>query len=71
MISMRKDIKQLSVPDRLELIEYLWDSITASGEKLEVTQAQKSELDTRLQRYEQDKQGKSWDKVKARLKQSK
>jgi putative addiction module component (TIGR02574 family) len=68
MVSMREDIKQLSIPERLELIEYLWESIAASGEKLEVSQAQKSELDARLQRYEENKQGKSWHEVKARLK---
>jgi putative addiction module component (TIGR02574 family) len=71
MISVREDIKQLSIPERLELIEYLWDSIAASGERLEVSQAQKAELDARLQSYQQDKQGKTWDEVKARLKQIK
>jgi putative addiction module component (TIGR02574 family) len=71
MISVREDIKQLSIPERLELIEYLWDSIVSSGEGLEVTQAQKAELAARLQSYEQGRQGKSWDEVKARFKQSK
>lgn len=71
MVNSREGIQQLSVPERLELIEYIWDSIVASGEQLEVSKAQKHELDTRLLRYVADKKGSSWAEVKARLKSSK
>lgn len=71
MVNSLESIQRLTVPERLELIEYIWDSIVMSGEQLEVSQAQKDELDTRLLRYITDKKGSSWADVKARLKSSK
>jgi putative addiction module component (TIGR02574 family) len=71
MVNSLESIQRLTVPERLELIEYIWDSIIMSGEQLEVSQAQKDELDNRLLRYVTDKKGSSWADVKARLKPSK
>jgi putative addiction module component (TIGR02574 family) len=67
MVNSLESLQQLTVPERLELIEYLWDSIVASGEQLEVSQVQKDELATRLLRYATDKKGSAWADVKARL----
>jgi putative addiction module component (TIGR02574 family) len=71
MVNSLENLQRLTVPERLELIEYLWDSIVMSGEQLEVSQGQKGELDARLLEYTTDKKGSSWSDVKARLKSSK
>jgi putative addiction module component (TIGR02574 family) len=55
MVNSLESIQRLTVPERLELIEYIWDSIVMSGEQLEVSQAQKDELDTRLLHYATEK----------------
>ncbi len=71
MVNSLENLQRLTVPERLELIEYLWDSIVTSGEQIEVSGTQKAELDTRLLEYATDKKGSSWSDVKARLKSSK
>jgi putative addiction module component (TIGR02574 family) len=66
------DFTGLSVPERLVLVERIWDSIVADHESLEVTQAQKDELDRRLRAIEQrPKQGSPWEEVLARLRAKK
>ncbi len=42
------EILSLSVPERIQLVEDIWDSIAAVPEALELTEAQKVELDRRL-----------------------
>jgi putative addiction module component (TIGR02574 family) len=66
------EIKKLSVPERILLVEEIWDSITAEPEMMEVTAAQKRELDQRLNNLEAgpDK-GRSWEEVKSDLKLTK
>jgi putative addiction module component (TIGR02574 family) len=62
------DIKAMSVPERILIVEEIWDSIAAEQDSLEVTQAQKDELDRRLAAHDADpNRGSSWDEVKARL----
>ena len=49
-------------------VEQIWDSIVAEEDGLEVTQAQKDELDRRLAAYEANPdEGAAWEEVKARL----
>ena len=63
-----RDIQGLSVPERIVLVEQIWDSIVAEEDGLEVTQAQKDELDRRLAAYEANPdEGAAWEEVKARL----
>ncbi len=40
-----EQILPLSIPEKLQLIENIWDSIVASAEKIPLTHAQKQELD--------------------------
>lgn len=42
------EISQLSIDDRLQLVEAIWDSIAAEPDELELTDAQKRELDRRI-----------------------
>jgi putative addiction module component (TIGR02574 family) len=61
-------IDQLSVAERILLVEEIWDSIAEEVNASELTQAQKDELDRRLAALESDPQaGSSWEEVKARL----
>jgi len=61
-------IDQLSVAERILLVEEIWDSIAEEVNTSELTQAQKDELDRRLAAMESDPHaGSSWEEVKARL----
>ena len=61
-------IDQLSVAQRILLVEEIWDSIAAEEDKLPLTDAQRQDLQRRLAAYEANpKAGSSWEEVKARL----
>jgi len=61
------DFRRLSVAERIQLAEDLWDSIPESAD-LPLTDAQKAELDRRLEDLEQHPAaGESWEVVRARL----
>ena len=45
----RKDILSLSIAERIELVGDIWDSIAEVPEAVVLTDAQKAELDQRLQ----------------------
>ncbi|MEM9151598.1 MAG: addiction module protein [Cyanobacteria bacterium P01_F01_bin.3] len=61
------DIDQVSIAERIQLAEDLWDSILANPEALPVTDMQKQELDHRLEKYHQmPEAGSSWQDVKNR-----
>lgn len=62
------EIRFLPVPERLILVEQIWDSIVEDGEQIEFTDAQKAELDRRLDADEASlSRGEPWDVVKRRL----
>lgn len=66
------DILQLSVAERLDLVEKIWDTIVASPEALPLTEAQRAELDRRLQAHAQNPVDvETWDEVKANIQQRK
>ena len=41
-------IDRLSIPDRIALVQEIWDSIAATPEQVPLTEAQKQEFDRRL-----------------------
>jgi putative addiction module component (TIGR02574 family) len=47
-------ILKLPIEDRIRLVEDIWDSIAADQLALDLTQAQKAELDKRLDAFEKD-----------------
>lgn len=62
------EIQSLTVSERILLAEALWDSIVAEQADIELTDAQKEELDRRLAAFEIDQdEGSSWSSVKARV----
>ena len=62
------EIEQLSVAERVQLAEDIWDSIAAAPEMLPVTEAQRAELDRRLALLGQDpSRTVPWDEVRSKL----
>ena len=65
---LKVDISQLSVAERIQLAEDLWDSISEQQEEFPLSEAQKQELDKRLENYKRNPaSGSSWEEVKKRL----
>lgn len=56
--ALRKELFQLSVAERLELVEELWDSIAADAERddrvIPLSDEQKAELDRRIAAHRAD-----------------
>jgi len=62
------EVLKLPVEERIKLVESIWDSIAEFPEALELTDAQKKELDRRLDRYAADPSaGIPWPELKADL----
>lgn len=69
--NLMNDILQLSIRERLELIENIWESIEAVPDAVELTEAQRRELDRRLELYRQNPtSGSTWEEVKQRIENS-
>ena len=66
---LKVDISELSVSERIQLAEDLWDSIlTQSNADIPLSESQKQELDRRLELHRQNpQQGSTWEEVKQRL----
>ena len=62
------EIEQLSVAERVQLAEEIWDSIAATPEQLPLTEAQRQELDRRLALHEQEPARVTpWEEVRTKL----
>jgi putative addiction module component (TIGR02574 family) len=62
------EIRFLPVPERLILVEQIWDSIAEDQEQIELTDAQKAELDRRLAAHKMSPDsGATWEEVEKRL----
>jgi putative addiction module component (TIGR02574 family) len=65
------EVLALSVAERILLVEEIWDSIARFPEALQLTEAQRQELDARLDAYRKDPAaGSSWVAAKARIARS-
>jgi len=51
MADPKLDFEHLTVAERIQLVEDLWDSIADAPEVLELTEAQRAELDRRLEAH--------------------
>jgi putative addiction module component (TIGR02574 family) len=61
-------LDKLTAEDRLTLLEEIWDSLAATPEAVPITDAQKADLQRRLDAYKDNpKAGSPWEEVKARL----
>ncbi len=64
MARRARDLSSLSVEEKLQLIEELWDSVADDPRALSLTDAQAEELDRRLEAYRQDGDpGRPWREV--------
>jgi putative addiction module component (TIGR02574 family) len=63
------DIQKLSIGERLDLLEQVWESLVADNGAPDLTAAQKLEIDKRLEAYDANPslQGRPWSEVKKRL----
>jgi putative addiction module component (TIGR02574 family) len=65
-MELTKQAKNLSISDRIRLVEEIWDTIADENEASELTDAQKRELDRRLELAKNNPgQGRTWDEIKA------
>ena len=69
--SILSKVLQYDIPERILLVEDIWDSIAQCPEAIPVTDSQLKELDRRLDAYHRNpKSGSPWDAVKKRIKKS-
>ena len=68
---LTEQAKKLSIPDRILLVEEIWDTIAEENQAFELTDAQKRELDRRLDLAGTNPdQGRTWDEIKAEFMKS-
>jgi putative addiction module component (TIGR02574 family) len=67
-INILETAKCLPLPQRIELVEALWEDIIQEGYEPELTTAQAEELDRRLEEHEKNPGDViAWETVKAEL----
>ena len=65
----RADILSLSIAERVQLVEDIWDSVAEAPESIPLTEDEKVELDRRLDAYHQNpSEGSPWGMVRERIK---
>ncbi len=68
MSTKTPDILELSVAERIQMVEDIWDSIAAVPEAVPLSDEQKKELDRRLEAYHLNPDaGSPWSEVKERI----
>lgn len=66
--NLSSKISQLSVPEKIQLVEDLWDDIAAHPEGLAVSEWQKSELDQRKAKHQKNSRSTfRWEDVKKKI----
>ncbi len=64
----KEDILNMSVTERIQLVEDIWDSIAEVPEAISLTDTQKGELDHRLDAYHKNpNEGSPWEEVRKRI----
>jgi len=64
----REDTLNLSVSERSQLVEGIWDSIAEVPEAVSLTDTQKREMDNRLESYRKNpNEGSPWEEVRQRI----
>jgi putative addiction module component (TIGR02574 family) len=62
------EVLQLPIPERIRIVEAIWDSIAANPEAVELTDQQRAELDRRLEELDKNPdEGSSWAEVRRRI----
>jgi len=62
------DTLDLSIPERIQLAEDIWDTIAVKADSVELTEKEKKIIDERLEVYHQNPDsGSPWDDVFKRI----
>ena len=62
------DALDLSIPERIQLVEDIWDTIAVQADTLELTDEEKKIIDERLEAYHRNpKLGSPWNEVFGRI----
>ena len=65
----KKEILDLSVSERIQLVQDIWDSIAQVPESVSLTEEEKAEIDRRLDEYHSNPDaGSPWSLIKERIK---
>ena len=65
------DILNLPVAERILMVEDIWESIASIPEAIPLSQAQREELDRRLEEYHRNPEaGSPWEEIKTRVRGS-
>lgn len=65
---LSEQIMPLTVAERLQLIEEIWNTISNNDSEIVLTSAQQQEIDRRLESFSDVKnQGKSWQEIKQKF----
>jgi len=69
---LTEEAKKLSIAERIDLVEEIWDSIAEENGCFELSEAQKRELDRRLESFRANpSQGRTWEEIKSEFLSSK
>lgn len=61
-------ILELPIEERIELVQSIWDSVAAVPEAVQLTAAQRKELEERVRDYRKNPEGGSpWPEVRERI----
>lgn len=62
------DTLDLSIPERIQLVEDIWDTIAVEADSIELTEEEKKIIDARLNAYHQNVDlGSPWEDVFNRI----
>lgn len=62
------DSLTLSIPERIQLVEDIWDTIAAEAQSIELTEEEKRLIDVRLEAYHRHPDlGSPWEDVYKRI----
>ena len=62
------DTLELSIPERIQLVEDVWDTIVTEAEAVELTEDEKKVIDERLEAYHRNPDsGSPWEDVYKRI----
>jgi len=66
MSELLEKAMELAIPERIKLVEDIWDSIAIDSGAIQLTPDQRAELDRRLEDYRKNPNGNvPWETIKA------
>ena len=64
--NLTEEAKKLSIAERINLVEEIWDSIAEENGCFDLSEAQKQELDRRLESFRVNpSRGRTWEEIKS------